>query len=107
MVFVSATRLRVSSVFHLPAFFLANEATVKQLSQSPGFLGGKELIDKHLTFWTLTRWQDAAAMKALRNAAPHREAMQKLPLWCNEASYVHWTNDSRILISWATVHVKW
>lgn len=100
MPFISVTRLRVRSVFHLPKFMLANEATVKQLHKSNGFLGGKELIDKNLTFWTLTMWTDDTSMLAFRNSLPHQKAMRKLPFWCCEASYFHWTQEEALLPSW-------
>ena len=45
MPYISVTRLRVKSVFYLISFMRANEATVKTLVKSKGFLNGKELID--------------------------------------------------------------
>jgi len=106
MLFISATRLRVRSILYLPAFFRANQGASKQLIISPGFIDGKELIDKKFTFWTLTRWADAASMKGFRNSPDHRKAMQKLPLWCDEASYLHWEDDSGQLPSWEIVREK-
>jgi hypothetical protein len=103
MVFISATRLRVTSIFFLPGFIIANESSVKQLLKTTGFLGGKELIDKRLTFWTLTMWDAEAAMREFRNSSPHRKAMRKLPIWCDEASYVHWTQEEEQLPNWKTV----
>jgi heme-degrading monooxygenase HmoA len=81
-------------------------ASVKMLSKTPGFIIGKELTDKGLTFWTLTIWQNEASMKTFRNSAPHRKAMQGLPRWCNEASYVHWIEDDEHLPDWDTVYKK-
>lgn len=78
----------------------ANEASVKQLVKTRGFLAGKELVDKGLTFWTLTLWEDDSCMKEFRNSAPHRKAIQKLPYWCKEASYFHWTQADNILPEW-------
>ena len=100
MVFISITRLKVKSVFFLFQFMRANEASVKQLVKTSGFLAGKENMDKHLTFWTLTMWKDDACMKDFRNSVPHRKAMQKLPYWCNEASYFHWTQEEDVLPAW-------
>ena len=106
MPFVSATRLKVKSIFNLIPFMLANEASVKQLKKTPGFLSGKELVDKGLTFWTLTIWEDDAKMKEFRNSIAHRKAMQKLPFWCSEASYFHWTQEQEILPEWTIASLK-
>lgn len=37
MIFISATRLKLKSFIYFPAFFIANEASVKQLISTPGF----------------------------------------------------------------------
>lgn len=79
---------------------LANEASVKALRKTEGFLEGKELIDKGLVFWTLTMWKDEMAMKQFRNSIPHRKAMKNLPQWCCEAAYCHWIQDIEELPSW-------
>ena len=63
MPFVSVTRLRVKSMFFLLSFMRANESSVKELKVSKGLLKGKELIDKKLTFWTITLWEDEESMK--------------------------------------------
>lgn len=67
MPFVSVTRLRVKSIFYI-LFMRANKASVKELKTSKGLFKGKELIDKNLTFWTITKWN-------------------------NEASYIHWIQE--------------
>lgn len=101
MPFVSITRLKIRSLLYLIPFMRANEASVIQLLRTPGFLGGKELVDKGLTFWTLTIWEDDSDMKSFRNSPPHRKAIQKLPYWCSEASYFHWTQEERSLPEWS------
>ena len=103
MPFVSVTRLRVKSLLYLIPFMRANEASVKELKDSKGLLKGKELIDKKLTFWTITLWEDEASMKIFRNSSSHRNAMQNLPNWCNEASYHHWVQDGVEFPDWCTV----
>ena len=102
MPFVSVTRLRVISILYLPAFMRANEASVRSMKGLQGFLGGSELIDRGLIFWTLTLWDDELSMKAFRNGQSHRSAMQRLPDWCDEASYIHWIQASDTLPDWAT-----
>ena len=90
----------------MPKFLITNEASVKQLKKTFGFLVGLELIDKNMTFWTLTMWDLDADMKVFRNSLPHKKAMQKLPIWCNEASYVHWTQEDQQIPDWKIVHDK-
>ena len=41
-------------------------------------------------------------MKTFRGNSPHREAMQKLAGWCDEASFAHWEQDSTAWPSWST-----
>ena len=84
----------------------ANEASVKELKSSSGLLNGKELIDKKLTFWTITIWEDEESMKRFRGSLSHRNAMQQLPKWCNEASYHHWVQEDNECPNWTTVSDK-
>lgn len=106
MPFVSITRLKVKSVLNLISFMKVNEASAKQLVITQGFIAGKELMDKGLTFWTLTIWEDDAKMKEFRNSVAHRKAMQKLPYWCSEASYFHWTQEQVTLPDWNIASMK-
>jgi len=106
MIFVSATRLSLRSIFFLPGFLRANEAAVKELVQTKGFIQGTELTDKGLVFWTITMWDADTDMKSFRNGEAHRKAMQKLPDWCNEASYTHWLQEETTLPDWKTIHEK-
>jgi Antibiotic biosynthesis monooxygenase len=97
MAFVSITRLRIRSWRFMPQFFWYSLKSSRQAQRSPGFLGGGLVNDKHRTFWTMTVWEDEAAMKAFRGAAAHRQVMTKLANWCDEASVAHWTQrQSRV-----------
>lgn len=106
LTFISVTRLRVKSILYLIPFFKANEASVRALKQSPGLIKGRELIDKKLTFWTITMWEDEASMKKFRGCNAHRVAMQHLPKWCDEASYHHWIQEDNEVPTWATIAEK-
>ncbi len=106
MIFISVTRLRVKSILYLIPFFKANEASVKELKQSSGLIKGKELIDKKLTFWTITIWEDESSMKKFRGCDAHRHAMQHLPNWCDEASYHHWMQEESEFPTWETISQK-
>jgi len=106
MPFVSVTRLRVKSIFYLIPFMRANEASVKEINKSKGFLKGKELIDKKLTFWTITIWDNEESMKEFRSSTSHRIAMQHLPKWCDEASYHHWVQEETEFPTWDNISEK-
>jgi hypothetical protein len=106
MIFISATRLRVKSFIYLFKFMSVNEASVKEIKRIEGFLGGRELVDKNLVFWTLTMWDNDNSMKQFRNSVPHKKAMQKLPYCCCEASYIHWLQEENILPDWKVVEEK-
>ena len=106
MPFISVTRLRVKSLFFLFSFIKANEASVIELKSSSGLLKGKELIDKKLTFWTITLWEDEDSMKKFRGSLSHRNAMQHLPKWCNEASYHHWVQEENECQNWTSISDK-
>jgi heme-degrading monooxygenase HmoA len=100
MPFVSVTRLRVRSYFFLPQFIAGALGSARQAQRSNGFLGGTLLREARNVFWTLTLWQDDAAMNAYRIGGAHRSAMPKLLHWCDEASVTHWTQETPELPSW-------
>jgi hypothetical protein len=45
-------------------------------------------------------WRDIAALKSFVIASPHKEAMQKLAHWCDEAAFADWQQDTSDLPSW-------
>jgi hypothetical protein len=51
-------------------------------------------------FWYEKKSASNAAMKAFIRSGPHAPAMRKLLHWCDEASVVHWMQDSPELPSW-------
>ena len=93
MTFVSITRLRVRSWRFMPRFYLHTLGTVRQVRHSEGFRGGSLLADRERAFWTMTVWDDQAAMRRYMTGGPHLRAMPLLMDWCDEASVVHWTQD--------------
>jgi len=104
MALISVTRLRVRSVFYLPQFFWHTFKVQRQAKSAPGMLGGRLMLEAHLVFWTATVWESDAAMRAFRSSGAHMRAMPKLLDWCDEASYVHWEQESAELPSWAEAH---
>ena len=88
--FVSVTRLRLRHWRYLPAFaWYAGLASV-QARRSAGHRFSRATKDAGLVFWTITVWEQEAAMRFFRNNGAHQKAMPKLAEWCDEATYVHW-----------------
>jgi Antibiotic biosynthesis monooxygenase len=100
MIFISVTRLRVRSLRYLLQFIWYVLLTTRQAQNSTGFLSGKLLREARNTFWTVTAWEDEAAMRAYRGAGTHHRIMPKLLDWCDEASVAHWNQDSPELPEW-------
>jgi hypothetical protein len=97
--FISLTRLRLRRWWYLPEFFWRSARSIAQAKSSVGFLAGATLADKRRTFWTMTGWENEAAMKAYRGVGAHQAAMKRLPGWCDEACVAHYSADG--LPSWA------
>jgi hypothetical protein len=104
MTFISVTRLRVRSWRYLPQFVWQSLKTGRQAERAAGFQGGKLLREARNAFWTVTAWEDEAAMRAYRNAGAHRLVMPKLLEWCDEAAVAHWTQDGADLPDWQEAH---
>lgn len=100
MPFVSITRLRLRSVFYLLPFFLHTARATRQIVRDPKFLKGKTLLDRKLTFWTISLWNDEADMRAYRGSGDHKKAMPKLQHWCDEASVAHWQQEGEEFPEW-------
>jgi hypothetical protein len=97
---VSITRLRLRSWRYLPAFLLASLRSVLQARWARGNLGSSVSREAGNVFWTRSLWTDEAAMRSFMQSGAHRSAMPKLPEWCDEASVVHWTQDSTEPPTW-------
>lgn len=100
MTFVSITRLRIRSVRFLPAFLIDTWLSMRQVRRAVGYRGGALLADRDRAYWTMTAWDDAAAMRAYMTSGPHRRAMPKLMRWCDQASIAHWTQEDDTMPDW-------
>jgi Domain of unknown function (DUF3291) len=97
MTFISVTRLRLRSLRYLPSFLWLSLMSVLQASKATGNLQTKTVRETSLTFWTLTAWESEVAMRSFMSSGAHRHAMPKLVDWCDEASVVHWEQETATL----------
>jgi hypothetical protein len=104
MAFISVTRLRLRSIRFFPLFLWWGFLSGVQAKRAPGNLNATGIRDSHLTFWTLTTWTNEDAMRAFMLSGAHKRAMPKLFNWCDEASVVHWNQESSELPSWNEAH---
>jgi hypothetical protein len=101
MAIISVTRLRLRSLRFLPGFLWYTRRSMKQAKRTPGNLGVRTRKTKGLAFWTLAMWRDNQAIRSFVPASPHKEAMQKLPHWCDEAVFADWEQDTADWPPWA------
>ena len=90
---MSVTRLRLRHWRFIPAFAWYAGLSGVQARRAAGcrFLGTAK--DVGLVFWTITVWEQEAAMRFFRNNGAHQKAMPKLAEWCDEGTYIHWVQS--------------
>jgi quinol monooxygenase YgiN len=78
---VVLTFLPMRRLSKLPSFLAAVRKVQHQLDARPGGLIGYSLLAKPLRsdYWTLSAWEDAAALGRFIQESPHREVMEELP----------------------------
>ena len=106
MPIVSVTRLHLRSLRFFPGFLWYTRRSIRQAKSTPGNLGVRVRKTRGLAFWTLSIWRDNQAIRAFVPASPHKEAMQKLPHWCDEAAFADWEQDTADWPSWETAAEK-
>lgn len=104
MPLISITRLRIRAFRHLPLFIFYSLLSARQARRAEGNLGADVLREANNAFWTRTAWRDEAAMRSYMMKGWHRRAMPKLLDWCDEASIVHWTQETPELPDWHEAH---
>jgi Domain of unknown function (DUF3291) len=100
MPIASVTRLHLRSIRFLPAFFWYTNRSSRQAKQTAGNLGVKLRKTKGLAFWTLSMWQNDQSLRAFVSASPHKDAMRRLPRWCDEASFADWQHETTTWPPW-------
>ena len=101
---VSITRLRVRSIFYLPAFMLHALRTMTQAQKAEGVHGVDTRFEKNNVVWTKTVWSEEKMMKNYRGSGAHQIAMRVLSTICSEASVARWQQEGTDLPTWEEAH---
>jgi hypothetical protein len=99
---VMASRLELRRRRDVVSFLAAALRIRRQMLGSPGALG-LSLIARplHRTFWTLSAWQDQAALSAAAGRQPHRQIMTRFRPRMAGSNFVTWTAPATALaIGW-------
>jgi hypothetical protein len=97
---VMASRLELRRLSDVPSFLAAALRIRRQMLASPGVLGLSLIAQPlHRTFWTLSAWQDQAAMSAAVDHEPHRHLMKHFRPRMAGSSFVTWTATG-VPITW-------
>ncbi|MFD0417583.1 DUF3291 domain-containing protein [Streptomyces sp. NPDC127108] len=101
--FVMASRLETKSLKHVPRFFWQSYKAWKQVRTAPGALGAS--LEAQLTkgvFYTLSAWQDRAALYAYARTEPHKSIMTGLRPATRDSVFTFWEVPAGELpIDWA------
>ena len=99
---VMASRLELRRLRDVPSFLTGALRIRRQMLGSPGAVG-VSLIARPLrrTFWTLSAWQDGAALGAVVGRQPHRKIMNHFRPRMAGSSFVTWTAPATALpVTW-------
>ncbi|MFH9727572.1 DUF3291 domain-containing protein [Streptomyces sp. NPDC017254] len=101
-VLVMASRFELRSLRDVPRFLLLSTASWRQVRTAPGAYGAS-LIARPLgrVFYTLSAWQDRAALSAYARSDPHGDAMRAMRPRMRPSTFVFWETDAEHLpITW-------
>lgn len=94
--------LPLKSFWHLPAFMRGTAGVVKQLATAPGVIA-YSLLARPLTknFWTLSVWEDEAALQDFVQQPPHVQLMTALVPHMRKTNFVRWkVKGSELPLRW-------
>jgi quinol monooxygenase YgiN len=91
---VLLTFLPLRRLSKLPRFFAYVRKIRRQLDAGPEGLIGYSLLAKPVrsNYWTLSVWEDAAALGRFIQESPHRDAMEELPKVLSGFRTTRWTS---------------
>jgi quinol monooxygenase YgiN len=94
--------LPLNSAWRIPWLVLYSTRIRRQLSASPGLIGYSlraQVAAKR--FWTLSAWEDAAALQAFVAGPPHVVIMKALAPYMGATRFVRWdVKGSELPLTW-------
>jgi hypothetical protein len=106
MPIIVVTRLRLRDPAFFDEFFAHAVAVTEQARNSQGNLHADVLAEANNTYWTRTAWLERDLMNAFVGSEPHLSTMDRLPDWCDEATFVDWDQPSADLPDWQDGYVR-
>src|SRR5215472_11417311 len=86
------TYLPLRSVWRIPLLLVHTARIRRQLRASPGVIGySMRARLEALRFWTLSVWEDEAALQAFVMALPHAAVMKTLAPHMGATRFARWT----------------
>jgi hypothetical protein len=96
------TLLPLKRLWQMPWFLVHTGRIVRQLGKSPGLVGFSLMarpFAKH--FWTLSVWEDEAALNDFVREQPHAETMRVMPPHMGATRFIRWNlSGSEIPPAW-------
>jgi hypothetical protein len=97
------SRFAMRSPLRVPAFYFYGLRIMRQVEKAPGAVGYSLAADlPHLLFYTLSAWDDAAALSAFSGASTHGASMREFHQDMRAPSpFVHWqVPGSALPLTW-------
>lgn len=103
--YVTATRLQARGLRELREVLALSRQVERQLATAPGFLGGRLLVDRRLTAWTLSTWADRAALQEFGRS--HAAVAAQGERLASAMDLTVWAQRSGPPPSWDEVRTRW
>ncbi|MGQ5640242.1 MULTISPECIES: DUF3291 domain-containing protein [unclassified Streptomyces] len=102
-VHVFASRFETRSLWGALRFLARTPAVWRQAGRAPGAYGtALKAQPLRRTFWTLSAWESADAVKAFAASGAHRPASRRLAAQMCDVAFAAWqTSGDRLPVSWA------
>ena len=107
-ILVLASRPPLRSIWKVPWFLGLTVSVVRQLEPSDRLVGWSLRAQPLArTFWTLSAWTDATALREFVNQTPHSAAMRKLRPHMGPMRFTSWTvHGSALPVAWDEAIVR-